>query len=124
MTMPIGVVKPLTTQPSVTNTSKSTSTNKTVEGNQLLYPEGLPSTLPDTTDNSIDINNMSEYETLTRNRRFFNFIPDKILSENRLSSTSAARDCYVFRRNSRKLQETLVDYSYNLVRMFNITQEV
>ena len=124
MTMPIEVVKPLTTQPSVTNTSKSTSTNKTVEGNHLLYPEGLPSTIPDTTDNSIDINNMSEYETLTRNRRFFNFIPDKILSENRLSSTSAARDCYVFRRNSRKLQETLVDYSYNLVRMFNITQEV
>ena len=76
MTMPIEVVKPLTSQPSVTTTSKSTGTNKTVDGNQLLYPEGLPSTIPDTTDNSIDINNMSEYETLTRNRRFFNFIPD------------------------------------------------
>ena len=122
MSITVEMVKPLTTKASVTTTG--TSSSKTLSGTQLLYPEGLPSTIPDTTDNSIDVNNMSEYETLTRNRRFFNFIPDNILSENRLSSTSSARDCYVFRRNSRKLQETLVDYSYNLVRMFNITQEV
>lgn len=107
-----------------TPVAPAVKTKKTLSGTNLLYPEGLPSTIPDTSADVIDIQNMTEDERITRNRRFFNFVPTVLISENRLSTTSSARDCYVYRRNSRRLQETLIDYSYNLTRMFNITQEV
>ena len=111
----------------VSSTKVSTPTvpvKKTVSGTSLLYPDDLPSTIPNTTVTSIDVNNMSKDERITRNRRFFNSIPSKLEEEKRLSTTSAARDCFVYRRNSRKLQETMIDYSYNIVKLFNVTQEV
>lgn len=57
-------------------------------------------------------------------RRFNNFIPQKLITENRLSTTSAARDCYVLRRNSRKLQELMIDFAYNMTKTYGVTQEI
>lgn len=109
---------------STTVSTPKTQTKKTLSGTSLLYPEDLPDTIPNTTVTSIDVNNMSNDERITRNRRFFNSIPSRLEEEKRLSTTSTARDCFVYRRNSRKLQETLIDYSYNIVKLFNVTQEV
>ena len=56
-------------------TKPSTPIKKIQPGIYLLYPEDLPDTIPDTSVSAIDVDNMSNDERITRNRRFFNFIP-------------------------------------------------
>lgn len=89
----------------------------------LTYPEGLPATLPVSQVVQPDAN-LAETDKMNLVRRFNNMIPSNLVSDQRLSTTSAAKDCFVYRRNSRQLQELMVDFSYNVVRAFNLTQEV
>ncbi len=89
----------------------------------LTYPEGLPAQLPESQIVRPD-ENLLETDKMNVVRRFHNMIPTNLISDGRLSTTSVAKDCFVYRRNSRKMQELLVDYAYNVVRAFNLTQEV
>lgn len=89
----------------------------------LTYPEGLPAALPESQAVAPD-ENLADIQKMNVVRRFHNMIPTILISDGRLSTTSAAKDCFVYRRNSRQMQELLVDYSYNVVRAFNLTQEV
>jgi hypothetical protein len=89
----------------------------------LTYPEGLPASLPESQVVQPDENLMSS-EKMNIVRRFHNMIPTILISDGRLSTTSNPKDCFVYRRNSRQLQELMVDFSYNVVRAFNLTQEV
>lgn len=89
----------------------------------LNYPEGLPASLPESQVVSPDPvgNSVSNINIV---RRFNNMIPSILISDNRLSTTSNPKDCFVFRRNSMKMQELLIDFSYNFKRAYNLTQEV
>jgi len=89
----------------------------------LTYPEGLPAQLPESQVVDPDAN-LVETDKMNVVRRFNNMIPTVLISDQRLSTTSNAKDCFVYRRNSLKLQQLMVDYSYNVVRAFNLTQEV
>lgn len=89
----------------------------------ITYPEGLPETLPVSQVVQPD-ENLAETQKMNIVRRFHNMIPTILISDGRLSTTSNAKDCFVYRRNSRKMQELMVDFSYNVVRAFNLTQEV
>lgn len=89
----------------------------------LTYPEGLPAQLPESQVVEPDAN-LAETQKMNVVRRFNNMIPTVLISDQRLSTTSNARDCFVYRRNSLKLQQLMVDYAYNVVRAFNLTQEV
>lgn len=89
----------------------------------LTYPEGLPAQLPESQAVQPDAN-LFATEKMNIVRRFHNMIPTNLISDGRLSTTSNAKDCFVYRRNSRQLQELMVDYAYNVVRAFNLTQEV
>jgi len=89
----------------------------------LTYPEGLPAQLPESQVVDPDAN-LAETDKMNVVRRFNNMIPTVLISDQRLSTTSNAKDCFVYRRNSLKLQQLMVDYSYNVVRAFNLTQEV
>lgn len=89
----------------------------------LTYPEGLPANLPESQVVQPDPF-LAETQKMNIVRRFNNMIPSNLITEGRLSSTSAAKDCFVYRRNSRLMQELMVDFSYNVVRAFNLTQEV
>lgn len=89
----------------------------------LTYPEGLPATLPESLVVDPDAN-LAEVDKMNVVRRFNNMIPSVLISDQRLSTTSHAKDCFVYRRNSLKMQQLMVDYSYNVVRAFNLTQEV
>ena len=89
----------------------------------ITYPEGLPAKLPESQIVRPDAN-LDKAQKMNIVRRFHNMIPSILISDGRLSTTSAAKDCFVYRRNSRKMQELMVDYAYNVVRAFNLTQEV
>ncbi len=89
----------------------------------ITYPEGLPAKLPESQIVRPDAN-LDKAQKMNIVRRFHNMIPSILISDGRLSTTSAAKDCFVYRRNSRRMQELMVDYSYNVVRAFNLTQEV
>jgi len=89
----------------------------------LTYPEGLPAKLPESQVVRPDAN-LVDTEKMNIVRRFHNMIPTVLISDGRLSTTSNPKDCFVYRRNSRKMQELFVDYAYNVVRGFNLTQEV
>lgn len=89
----------------------------------LTYPEGLPATLPESQIVQPDAN-LVDTQKMNIVRRFHNMIPTILISDGRLSTTSAAKDCFVYRRCSRQMQELMVDYAYNVVRAFNLTQEV
>lgn len=89
----------------------------------LTYPEGLPATLPESQIVQPDAN-LADTQKMNIVRRFHNMIPTNLISDGRLSTTSAAKDCFVYRRCSRQMQELMVDYAYNVVRAFNLTQEV
>lgn len=89
----------------------------------LTYPEGLPAQLPESQVVDPDAN-LAETDKMNVVRRFNNMIPTVLISDQRLSTTSNAKDCFVYRRNSLKLQQLMVDYAYNVVRAFNLTQEV
>lgn len=89
----------------------------------LTYPEGLPATLPESQVVHPD-ENLTETQKINTVRRFHNMIPTNLISDGRLSTTSHPKDCFVYRRNTREMQELLVDYAYNVVRAFNLTQEV
>jgi hypothetical protein len=89
----------------------------------LTYPEGLPAQLPESQVVQPDANLM-DTQKMNIVRRFHNMIPTNLISDGRLSTTSNPKDCFVYRRNSRQMQELMVDYAYNVVRAFNLTQEV
>lgn len=89
----------------------------------ITYPEGLPAALPVSQVVQPDAN-LAETQKMNIVRRFHNMIPTILISDGRLSTTSNAKDCFVYRRNSRQMQELMVDFSYNVVRAFNLTQEV
>lgn len=89
----------------------------------ITYPEGLPAKLPESQIVRPDAN-LDKTQKMNIVRRFHNMIPSILISDGRLSTTSAAKDCFVYRRNSRRMQELMVDYSYNVVRTYNLTQEV
>ena len=89
----------------------------------ITYPEGLPAKLPESQIVRPDAN-LDKAQKMNIVRRFHNMIPSILISDGRLSTTSSAKDCFVYRRNSRRMQELMVDYSYNVVRAFNLTQEV
>jgi hypothetical protein len=89
----------------------------------LTYPEGLPNKLPESQIIQPDAN-LEKTQKMNIIRRFHNMIPSILISDGRLSSTSNAKDCFVYRRNSRRMQELMIDYAYNVVRAFNLTQEV
>jgi hypothetical protein len=89
----------------------------------LTYPEGLPAKLPESQVVQPD-ESLAETQKMNIVRRFNNMIPTVLISDQRLSTTSAAKDCFVYRRNSLQMQQLMVDYAYNVVRAFNLTQEV
>jgi len=89
----------------------------------LTYPEGLPAQLPVSQIVQPD-ESLAETQKMNIVRRFNNMIPTVLISDQRLSTTSAAKDCFVYRRNSLQMQQLMVDYAYNVVRAFNLTQEV
>ena len=89
----------------------------------ITYPEGLPAKLPESQIVRPDAN-LDKAQKMNIVRRFHNMIPSILISDGRLSTTSSAKDCFVYRRNSRRMQELMVDYAYNVVRAFNLTQEV
>lgn len=89
----------------------------------LTYPEGLPAALPESQVVQPDAN-LADTQKMNIVRRFHNMIPTNLISDGRLSTTSNPKDCFVYRRNSRQMQELMVDYAYNVVRAFNLTQEV
>ncbi|EBX1873523.1 hypothetical protein Arash_gp9 [Salmonella phage Arash] len=89
----------------------------------LTYPEGLPAQLPESQVVQPDAN-LIDTQKMNIVRRFHNMIPTNLISDGRLSTTSNPKDCFVYRRNSRQMQELMVDYAYNVVRAFNLTQEV
>lgn len=89
----------------------------------LSYPEGLPAVMPESQVVEPDPY-LAEVQKMNIVRRFNNMIPSVLISDQRLSTTSAAKDCFVYRRNSLQMQQLMVDFSYNVVRAFNLTQEV
>lgn len=89
----------------------------------LTYPEGLPDKLPESQIVQPDAN-LEDTQKMNIVRRFHNMIPTNLVSDGRLSTTSNPKDCFVYRRNSRQMQELMIDYAYNVVRAFNLTQEV
>lgn len=89
----------------------------------LSYPEGLPDTLPESQVVQPDLSDAS-IQQINIVRRFNNMIPSTLVSDQRLSTTSAAKDCFVYRRNSLLMQQLMVDFAYNVVKAFNLTQEV
>lgn len=58
-----------------------------------------------------------------RARRFQYALPSIAVTENLLSDTSDAKQCFIHRKNSRKLQKHLLNYAMVVVGTFNVTLE-
>lgn len=87
------------------------------------YGEGIES-LPKVSE-AINANpqEISGNDVVIRSRRFQYALPSIAITHKLLSDTSNAKDCFIHRKNSRKLQKHLLNYAMVVVGTFNITLE-
>lgn len=96
----------------------------------FLYEEGIDN-IPDINETvnaenaSADpsIKDTSSYAETLRQRRFLHTLPSVVYNEDMLSGTSKAEDCFIYRKNSRRLQTFLVSYVLILAKSYNVTVE-